>query len=66
MQKDDIKIHAMCIGKAKHESFAAASAQLKKGKSRPDGSHKGRKLQVYSCEFCGFWHIGHGKPKPKG
>ena len=52
-----------CVGKHKHESFAAVTVQMNRGKKNSRNTLKGVKLNVYECQFCGFFHIGH---KSKG
>lgn len=45
-----------CHGKVRHESCGAAWAHLisLRQAGRAHGS-----LNVYPCEFCGGWHVGH-------
>lgn len=37
--------------KVRHKSMGAALATAKR-------AHKGEPLNAYTCETCGFWHLG--------
>jgi len=59
---------AECQGKHK---FPSKDAWLKQRKIAKGGGRGRRKVVVYKCRFCGFWHSGtpkgdrNGKPKPR-
>lgn len=42
-----------CTGKIRYSTREKARARVFKT------SFDGRSLDVYKCEFCGGWHIGH-------
>lgn len=48
---------AHCEGKARHASYALAVAGLRRQFTR-----RGR-ISPYKCPACGFWHVGHWRPK---
>ena len=43
-----------CVGKSKHNTISDARRQLNKCKSKGKGN-----LNIYLCEYCGSYHIGH-------
>lgn len=43
-----------CDGKVPHESEGAAYAHAR---------YLGSAMHPYSCKFCAFWHIGHGRKR---
>jgi len=47
-----------CLGKVKHKSMLAAEFVLNKMKGPNSYS-----LEIYSCRFCNFFHIGHNHKK---
>lgn len=53
---DDMTRAFACIGKARHETPKAAAVHLKR--------RDGKRMNVYKCKYCGFYHIGH-KPQRK-
>lgn len=49
---------ASCAGKVRHESPSMAKTISRKRK------YGGRKhVNVYSCRFCGGWHVGRGEDR---
>jgi hypothetical protein len=48
-----------CIGKTRYADELAAKIALGKlgrtGRLKPTDT-----MRIYRCEFCGFWHMGHG------
>lgn len=63
-EKDRLRFVA-CVGKAKHETFAAATKQLARGKRVNKSVNKRTKLGVYECQFCDGFHIGHQPKRAK-
>jgi len=54
-----------CFGKDKHKSKLAADFifdNFNEVRSKKM-SKKTSILEVYKCEFCGYWHIGHNLKK---
>jgi len=52
--------NSACTGKARHETFAAASKQLQKSKQGKNAVFdKRHKLGIYLCGFCNGYHIGN-------
>ena len=49
------KERKMCLGKRQHKSLLSAEHVL----SLPRGTKKNENLEIYKCEFCEFYHIGH-------
>lgn len=49
--------NASCVGKVPHPNPQAAARHRDNLKRRfGDGG-----LEVYRCQFCKRWHLGHGK-----
>ena len=46
---------ASCDGKIKYQTGLEAG----KAKDRMDKKHNRHKVNVYRCQFCAGWHIGH-------
>lgn len=56
--------NSSCTGKARHESFSAASVQLKRSKQHRNGAISNQsKMSIYHCVFCNGYHIGHKTKK---
>lgn len=60
---------AQCDGKLPFKNREDADKALKrihkKGMHHHSHSQKGRKIQVYLCPCCGFFHHGHQKVKKR-
>ena len=52
----EIKQLSSCEGKQAYHSHADALAVVSTIRRRRRRRRKG--LQVYRCDFCGFWHLG--------
>jgi hypothetical protein len=60
----DMRFLAGCAGKDRYPTAASAEAVCRlmhRGKlghriSRMDAEL----LEAYECDYCGFWHLGHG------
>lgn len=50
------KAKSACLGKIKHKSMLAAEYTLDRMRLNVKDNHL---LEVYKCEFCKFYHIGH-------
>ena len=56
--------NSSCTGKTRHETFAAASVQLKRSKQTKNAAiNKNLKIAIYHCQFCAGYHIGHNTKK---
>ena len=49
-----------CTGKRRYSDRKRAKSA--RGRTRQHDSSKGR-LNVYRCDFCGFFHLGHLPPE---
>ena len=50
-----------CRGKIRYETRAAAGKakqRMRKKKYRDGGNRS--EVNVYRCQYCGFWHLGRG------
>jgi hypothetical protein len=50
-----------CERKAKYVDRASAKKTAKLVRRFSGGSP----VKAYHCEFCGYWHIGKGSPRPR-
>ncbi len=53
------RFESSCEGKEQHASEPAARAALKFYQQRVS-LRTGGGLHPYKCDFCPFWHLGHG------
>ncbi len=54
-----------CPDKIKHPTEDDARRELRKMKKQPNRKHGLRRLDVYLCAQCGYWHLGHYAPRVK-
>ena len=50
-----------CVGKHRHASMAKARAHIR---SHARDFH-GDRVSAYACRFCGGFHVGHSRRRPR-
>jgi hypothetical protein len=61
-EREQQRLDKGCLGKVRHHTRRDAM-QVKKNMIKKDKKHK--RLAVYKCGFCEYYHLGHDKFKFK-
>lgn len=51
--------------KEQYRTEAEARRELRRMKKHPNRGQGLRRLAVYECPYCGYWHLGHYAPHVK-
>lgn len=53
-----------CGNKIKHETWRDAEEHVRgiiEHNIEREREHRSSRLHAYRCDYCGFWHVGHGR-----